>query len=315
MRTSFLSPNRLATMGVVLSILLGAALSEPANKLPPFHSSALLNDEEKITPTVSVNKVLGPDGKLHGFWRIDWRIDKPNVKQRMTSYEQIRFQPGDRVTVQAGGCVQTGGHGNTWKRYVNPSGGGADHLYHGLIWIPGLIGARTQSAGPPGAPAQKDDLKRIAGYVNHTFPAPPDIGTAPNNPTLILGYEDDGYGDNGYYAHDDGTENQCQGVGNAFVIITIERALPEGSMATLQGATTTYGYEFDKTAYGAYVRTSGGGGVTGIYNCSCTKGYGTCELAGGGGAIYCKPGPAGPYQSPSVPICSATCIAVPSRNR
>jgi len=93
MRTSFLSRNRLATMGVVLSILLGAALSELANKRPPFHSSALLNDEEKITPTVSVNKVLGPDGKLHGFWRIDWRIDKPNVKSESPLRSRFVFNP------------------------------------------------------------------------------------------------------------------------------------------------------------------------------------------------------------------------------
>ena len=37
---------------------------------------------------------------------------------------------------------------------------------------------------------------------------------------LVLGYEDDGYSDNGYYAHDDGTGGQCKNVGNAWVNLT-----------------------------------------------------------------------------------------------
>src|SRR4030088_328501 len=64
------------------------------------------------------------------------RIDRPNPKQPSTAYPSVTFQPGDTVTLHAGGCVQSGGHGNTWHRYVNPSGGDADHLYHGLITIP-----------------------------------------------------------------------------------------------------------------------------------------------------------------------------------
>ena len=66
------------------------------------------------------------------------RIDEPNVKERLTAYSQVTFQAGDSVSVQAGGCVQTGGHGKTWKRYVNPSGPNSDRLYHGLIQIPGV---------------------------------------------------------------------------------------------------------------------------------------------------------------------------------
>src|SRR5947209_10590917 len=65
------------------------------------------------------------------------RIDQPIVTQALTQYPQILFHPGDTVTVDAGGCVQTGGIGPTWKRYVNPSGPDSDHLYHGLIMIPG----------------------------------------------------------------------------------------------------------------------------------------------------------------------------------
>jgi hypothetical protein len=41
---------------------------------------------------------------------------------------------------------------------------------------------------------------------------------------LILGYEDDGYSDNGYWGRegDDGTGDQCRGLGNAYVIVTIQ---------------------------------------------------------------------------------------------
>ena len=36
------------------------------------------------------------------------RIDRPNPKQPSTEYPQITFQPGDTVTIHAGGCVQGG---------------------------------------------------------------------------------------------------------------------------------------------------------------------------------------------------------------
>ncbi|HEX3967600.1 MAG TPA: hypothetical protein VHW70_06515 [Edaphobacter sp.] len=131
------------------------------------------------------------------------RITEPNVKQRITNYPQITFKAGDSVTVSAGGCVQTGGSGATWKLYVNPSGSNSDRLYHGLIQIPGV----------------DSDLVRIAGVINRTIAIP---STIPANASLNLGYEDDGYSDNGYWGHDDGTENQCRNVGNAFVVITIK---------------------------------------------------------------------------------------------
>src|SRR6266436_2012572 len=144
----------------------------------------------------------------------NWRIDEPNVKQHITEYRQIRFQPGDRITINAGGCVQTGGSGATWKLYVHPSGPNADHLYHGLIWIPGVIGGPAATGVPPN-PA------RIAGYIGPNEAVTVPSGTNVQELYLRLGYEDDGYGDNGYYSHDDGTQNQCHNVGNAFVIFTI----------------------------------------------------------------------------------------------
>lgn len=137
------------------------------------------------------------------------RIDEPNVTRRLSTYPQITFRPGDRVTVSAGGCVQTGGHGRTWKRYVNPSGPNSDRLYHGMIWIPGA----------------QSDLVRIAGAIGRPIVVPATVD--PHNAVLRLGYEDDHYGDNGYWGHDDGTENQCRGVGNAFVELKITQQGPD----------------------------------------------------------------------------------------
>ena len=131
-------------------------------------------------------------------------INQPIVTQRLTPYPQITFKPGDVVTVSAGGCVQTGGRGKTWKRYVNPSGSNADRLYHGLIQIPGV----------------ESDLVRIQGAVLHPLVVP--NGSPQSGAFLRLGYEDDGFSDNGYYSHDDGTEDQCKGVGDAFVRLSIQ---------------------------------------------------------------------------------------------
>src|SRR5215471_7710529 len=58
-----------------------------------------------------------------------WRVDEPDVQHRTTDYPEISFQAGETVTVSAGGCVQTGGHGSTWKLYVNPAGSNADRYY------------------------------------------------------------------------------------------------------------------------------------------------------------------------------------------
>jgi hypothetical protein len=123
-------------------------------------------------------------------------VDEPVVTQPATEYPAIQFHAGDRVTVDAGGCVQTGGHGATWKRYVDPSSGNG--LYHGTISLPGVTNGLTE----------------LRFMVGRTYELPFDGD-------LVLGYEDDGYSDNGYYSHDDGTNNQCKGVGNAFVSLTI----------------------------------------------------------------------------------------------
>ena len=125
-------------------------------------------------------------------------VVEPVVTQWATTYP-IVVHWGDRVTVTASGCVQTGGHGLTWKRYLDPQS--SKDLYHGLIHIPGVTGG----------------LQRIQGLAGAWFQV---FGDG----NIILGYEDDGYSDNGYYAHDDGTNGQCRGVDSARVYIRIERA-------------------------------------------------------------------------------------------
>jgi len=164
-----------------------------------------------------------PDGKVthtvNGNTET-WRIDEPNVKKKIIEFPQIRFQPGDQVRVTGGGCVQTGGHGKTWKRYIDPLGPNSDRLYHGMILIPGAIG---------NLPA--DDLSRFARILiekGHTFTVK--AITEPRKQHLWLGYEDDGYGDNGYWGQDEGTQGQCR-IGNswvehAFVVVTITHGPP-----------------------------------------------------------------------------------------
>jgi hypothetical protein len=130
-----------------------------------------------------------------------WRIDEPDVKRAETTYPSILFQKGDRFTIDAGGCAQTGGFGKTWKRFVDPSGPNSDHLYHGLILVPSAI----------------EGIQRVQGVLHRVF----QIGDVAGPVQLTLGYEDDNYNDNGYWGHDDGTEDQCNGVGPAWVVVTI----------------------------------------------------------------------------------------------
>lgn len=132
-------------------------------------------------------------------------IRQPDVKRSLTSYPQIAFAPGDSVIVNASGCVQTGGVGDTWKRYVNPSGEDSDRYYFGEIWIPGATGVMIPIAGIVGKPLHVTSGTGSAGLF------------------LRLGYSDDNYDDNGYQDHDNGTENQCAGAdgGAAEVTLTI----------------------------------------------------------------------------------------------
>ncbi len=141
------------------------------------------------------------------------RIDDPNVGADWTSYQQrVPIKPGDIVTiVDAGGCVQTGGSGATWKRYVNPDASDEPNLYHGLVSIVPIMPFAHGS--PPGG------MKRIMDMVGVSVPIP--LNTF--NPQFYLGYEDGAYGDNGYWGHDNGTNNQCVNWFGAWVTVQIQR--------------------------------------------------------------------------------------------
>lgn len=151
------------------------------------------------------------DATIQG--KIKCTILTPNVSVPEMDYSSsVRFVPGDVVDVQADGCVQTGGHGATWKRYVNPLGDGIDTKYHGLIRIP--------TARPAGS-----GLVRILTVIGRLQTVMGDPNVPPSQMGLHLGYEDDDYSDNGYYSHDDGNLGQCSSYfgGGAHVTITIYR--------------------------------------------------------------------------------------------
>ena len=146
-------------------------------------------------------------------------IFKPNVNQHETEYPNVVFAPEDVVDVFAAGCVQTGGWGSTWKRYVNPAGPDSDKYYHGLVRIPTAI--ETSGA-----------LVRINSVIGKRLHVT-GAGVPVNQLDLHLGYEDNDYTDNGYSGHDDGTDGQCKltdldpiSGGPAFAVITIYRGVP-----------------------------------------------------------------------------------------
>jgi hypothetical protein len=128
-----------------------------------------------------------------------WLISEPVVIRPETVYNEIVFTPNDIVNIDAGGCVQTGGKGRTWKRYVDPSGPNQDPFYHGLAKLPG-----------------QPWLIRVAEQINRLYRIPQSDDMA-----LHLGYEDSYYEDNGYWEHDDGTDDQCKNTDSAWVKITI----------------------------------------------------------------------------------------------
>ena len=191
------TPIRHALIAALLFSLGFAASYEPY----PTHASYPQGNDGRVTHSVNGDTEI-------------WRIDEPNVQRAMTEYPQISFRTNDQVTISAGGCVQTGGHGKTWKRYVDPLGPNSDRLYHGMVLVPGAIGQ---------LPATKDRAARILIIKGHVYT----VGTLtePRKAHLWLGYEDDNYSDNGYWGQDEGTQGQCK-IGNsfvehAFVVVTI----------------------------------------------------------------------------------------------
>jgi hypothetical protein len=191
-----------------IAALIRAAMVRPRNALLCF--AALTAAHALVIPTGLSAQVQSSCDNSNRL-KIVCTVTQPVVTQKDTAYPAIVFVPGDVVTVKADGCVQTGGKGLTWKRYVNPSGPNSDHLYHGLITIPTATGT----------------LVRINTVTTKVITVPTGAG-APSM-VLHLGYEDDDYSDNGYDKHDNGTTDQCIQTrpnidgGPAHVTITIVR--------------------------------------------------------------------------------------------
>lgn len=209
---------------------------------PPHHATpvpALCGNPNSADPPYS----WGPHGgtactisaTTHGR-ETEYTISNPVVSRPSYQYQGVLFQPGDLVTVHAGGCVQTGGSGATWKRYVNPSGRNsgpdAPRLYHGTISIP------NGYLGPTYTPVQGLSINRAMNGVNgspgtafQAIEVRPPQGVPEPPQLLTLSYHDDAdaYGDNGYYSHDDGNNNQCalnRDGGNAWLVIDVLHGPP-----------------------------------------------------------------------------------------
>jgi hypothetical protein len=148
-------------------------------------------------------------------------VDRPDVTQPTEPYPSIQFLLGDKVSISADGCVQTGGDGKTWKDYVHPAGPNSNSLYHGKVLIPGSVSTMTRISDVLTTQATPAGL-------------PPSTGG-----TLTLGYEDDAYGDNGYWSHDDGTGNQCKGKSAASVTVNITHPPPLVATELAAGFQTT----------------------------------------------------------------------------
>src|SRR5437667_5179386 len=82
-----------------------------ASLLVPFCGSVTAFADEKFDQISHLTSRPGMD---------IWEIRCPDVKKRTMDYRMISFRDGDVITIEAGGCVQTGGAGKTWKRYVDP---------------------------------------------------------------------------------------------------------------------------------------------------------------------------------------------------
>lgn len=178
--------NKLANIFAGAIVLAAAQLATPAYADQP--------------QTISYN-YFGDPHWIH--------IAHPTVTTAKT-YLPIVVYPGDGIYVRADGCVQTGGHGSTWKRYVLPSGANSSTLYHGQIQIPGAVEGLTNLSSLIGDHAAWSRYFAVGGVNN--FPG-----------QVALGYTDDGYSDNGYYSHDNGTENQCADNIDAYIELYICR--------------------------------------------------------------------------------------------
>lgn len=140
----------------------------------------------------------------------------PSVYDNIDLSPAILFQSFDEVTIKIGGGVQTGGTGwGTWHRYVNPN----NDKYCGTIYIPGITLCGLEPIGRLiyRGLGQYDNEER--GECTLHFILPNIDGLAITDRYLKLGYEDDNNIDNCYDRHDNGEDDQCKGVGPAYLHI------------------------------------------------------------------------------------------------
>ncbi len=180
---------------------------------------------------------------------VRWTIKRPEVRRRLTEYREIRFEPGEVVRIEAGGCVNTDTGKNHWRSYVNPQDSifskerDADRLFHGLIWIPG---ARLQHGGRPGIGTLLNtplgtSLVRI-GSVASDQAQPSDFIVADPppgvEPFLRLGYEASEYEKAGYtpLPRKGNHYNRCDAdpKGDAEVTITIQKRVESVDVSQTQ---------------------------------------------------------------------------------
>lgn len=189
-------------------------------------------------------------------------IAMPNVRQYMTEYRSITFNPGDTVLIRAGGCVNPGVTISfppipPSRRYVDPidkNNNPVDGLY-GLINIPGVT----------------NGLQPIKYYNNKTV----QVSTSGY---LSLGYRDSNYGDNTYIPMDPGERAQCSIAPlPAFVSLTIT---PAKQASQPSGVNTQAG-----------AGTSQAGQTAGHTATSATPSYGspTTGSTPSGYAVTCAP--------------------------
>lgn len=154
-----------------------------ADEKPSDYTRHELDPANPLSVTTNISTISPAPGP----W--PWpKITDPAVNARITPRPDIKFQRGDRIMVEAGGCVNTGGK---WRPYVDPYANhsndpdarDAARIYHGLIWIPGA------TPGPV----------RISSILGKELSVPTDFDDQ-SQLFLRLGYEDDDdhYGSNGY---------------------------------------------------------------------------------------------------------------------
>ena len=196
-----------------------------SNSKIPISVIDLTNNQIEVYQT----EISGPPEILHSNMSSEIRItpwvtrSDPVIYNYSDAAPCIKLRSGNRVTITAGGGVQTGGSGHTWKRYVNPSGDNSDRLYFGQIYFPGITSILTPIRNLAAHP-------QYGGGYDNSSPDKctlhfiiPNIDSIPETQRyLALSYVDDDYGNNGYWSHDDGTESQCRNVGSAYVEVNIK---------------------------------------------------------------------------------------------